>query len=52
MWTDAQDTEDLDLASVTTRDELAARLRIVHRRADSPSPRTLEARTRRDTPPR
>ena len=46
---DAQDTEDLDLASVTTRDELAARLRIVHRRADSPSPRTLEARTRRDT---
>jgi hypothetical protein len=46
---DAQDTEDLDLASVTTREELAMRLRIVHRRADSPSPRTLEARTRHDT---
>jgi hypothetical protein len=46
---DAQGTEDLDLASVATREELAARLRIVHRRADSPSPRRLEARTRHDT---
>jgi transcriptional regulator with XRE-family HTH domain len=39
-------TEDLDLASVTTYGELAEFLRIVHLRADKPSFRSLEARTR------
>jgi transcriptional regulator with XRE-family HTH domain len=44
-------TKDLDLASVTTHDELTARLQTVHLRADSPSLRELEARTRhRGTP--
>jgi transcriptional regulator with XRE-family HTH domain len=44
-------TEDLDLASVTTYEELAALLRTVHLRADRPSLRTLEARTRHDVTP-
>lgn len=39
-------TSDLDLASVTTREDLAALLRTVHLRADRPSLRTLEMRTR------
>lgn len=39
-------TDDLDLASVNTREELAALLRTVHLRADSPSTRWLEAQTR------
>ena len=43
---DAPYTEDLDLASVSTRHELAVLLRIVHIRADKPSTRALEARTR------
>jgi transcriptional regulator with XRE-family HTH domain len=48
---DAPYTEDLDLASVTTHGELAAFLQKVHLRADRPSLRTLEARTRHDQPP-
>jgi hypothetical protein len=43
---DASYTEHLDLASITTRSELAEFLRIVHLRADKPSFRSLEARTR------
>ena len=37
---------DLDLDAVSTRDDLASLLRTVHVRADEPSLRTLEARTR------
>jgi transcriptional regulator with XRE-family HTH domain len=48
---DASYTEHLDLASVTTRSELAEFLRIVHLRADQPSFRSLEARTRHDLTP-
>lgn len=48
---DAPYTDDLDLASVTTRGELAALLRTVHLRADRPSLRSLEARTRHDETP-
>lgn len=48
---DAPYTEDLDLASVTTYGELAALLQTVHLRADRPSLRTLEARTRHDETP-
>ena len=48
---DAPYTEDLDLASVTTQEELAALLKTVHVRADQPSLRTLEARTRHDETP-
>jgi transcriptional regulator with XRE-family HTH domain len=44
-------TDDLDLASVTTRAGLAALLRIVHTRADSPPLRRLEAQTRHDATP-
>ncbi len=44
-------TDDLDLASVTTRADLAALLRTVHLRADSPSMRRLEAQTRHDATP-
>jgi len=44
-------TEDLNLASVTIYGELAALLRTVHLRADRPSLRTLEARTRHDETP-
>lgn len=39
-------TDDLDLASVNNREDLAALLRTVHLRADSPSTRWLEAQTR------
>jgi len=48
---DAPHTEDLDLASVTTRGKLAEFLQIVHVRADHPSLRVLEARTRRGPDP-
>jgi len=44
-------TEDLDLARVTTQEELAALLQTVYLRADRPSLRTLEARTRHDETP-
>jgi hypothetical protein len=43
---DAPYTDDLDLGAVNTRVDLAAQLRLVHLRADSPSMRTLEVRTR------
>jgi hypothetical protein len=43
---DAPFTGDLDLDAVSTRDELIARLKTVHVRADAPSLRTLETRTR------
>lgn len=43
---DAPYTADLDLASITTRDELAKLLRTVHIRAGQPSLRELEAQTR------
>lgn len=39
-------TDDLDLTSVSSRDELAALLRVVYVRADKPSLRDLEVRTR------
>jgi len=48
---DAPYTGDLDLGAVSTRDDLAALLRTVHIRADKPSLRTLEARTRHTTAP-
>jgi hypothetical protein len=48
---DAPYTDDLDLSAVSTRDDLAALLRTVHVRADKPSLRTLEARTRRSRTP-
>lgn len=48
---DAPNTEDLDFASVITRGELAALLRTVRLKADSPSLRTLEARTKHDKTP-
>ena len=48
---DAPHTEDLDLASTTTPEKLAELLRTVHRRADKPSLRTLEARTRHEKTP-
>ena len=48
---DAPYTEDLNLASVTTRRDLAALLQTVHLRADKPSLRTLEVRTRHDVAP-
>jgi len=48
---DAPYTGDLDLAAVNTRDDLAELLRTVHVRADKPSLRTLEARTRHTTSP-
>jgi transcriptional regulator with XRE-family HTH domain len=44
-------TGDLDLASVQTRAQLASLLRTVHVRADRPSLRVLEAKTRRDPAP-
>lgn len=44
-------TSDLDLASVTTREELAALLVQVRLRADQPSLRALEARTRHGPTP-
>ena len=39
-------TEDIGVSSAQTRDHLAALLRVVHVRADRPSLRMLEARTR------
>lgn len=39
-------TEDIDVSSVLTRDDLAAMLRVVHIRADRPSLRALEAEAR------
>jgi len=44
-------TEDLDLASVTIFRQLAELLHTVYLRADRPSLRTLEARTRHDKTP-
>jgi transcriptional regulator with XRE-family HTH domain len=44
-------TGDLDLDAVSTRDDLVGLLRIVHIRADKPSLRTLEARTRHSATP-
>ena len=44
-------TGDLDAASVQTRGQLAALLRTVHVRADRPSLRVLEARTRHEPAP-
>lgn len=48
---DAPYTSDLDLASVATREELAALLVKVRLRADQPSLRALEARTRHGPTP-
>jgi transcriptional regulator with XRE-family HTH domain len=48
---DAPQTDDLDLASVTTRDGLFAVLQTVYLRADRPSLRVLEARTRHGATP-
>jgi transcriptional regulator with XRE-family HTH domain len=48
---DAPSTEDLDLASATSQGELAEFLRTVYLRADKPSFRSLEARTRHDSTP-
>jgi transcriptional regulator with XRE-family HTH domain len=48
---DAPYTGDLNLATVTTRIELAGLLRTVHLRADRPSLRTLEAKTRHSVSP-
>jgi transcriptional regulator with XRE-family HTH domain len=44
-------TGDLDLNAVSTRDDLVSLLKTVHIRADKPSLRILEARTRRSTTP-
>jgi transcriptional regulator with XRE-family HTH domain len=44
-------TDDLDIASVNAWDELSALLRTVHLRADKPSLRTLEARSRHGAAP-
>lgn len=44
-------TEDLDLASVNAWEELRALLRTVHARADKPSLRTLEVRSRHGATP-
>lgn len=48
---DAPYTGDLDLTAVTTRSELAELLRTVHLRADRPSLRALEAKTRHSVSP-
>lgn len=48
---DAPYTGDLNLGAVSTRDDLAVQLRTVHVRADKPSLRTLESRTRHTTTP-
>jgi hypothetical protein len=48
---DAPYIGDLDLGAVNTRDELAALLQMVRIRADKPSLRTLEARTRHTASP-
>jgi transcriptional regulator with XRE-family HTH domain len=44
-------TDDLDLASVNGWEELSSLLRTVHLRADKPSLRTLEARSRHSATP-
>src|SRR5690348_9607957 len=44
-------TVDLDISSARTRSQLAALLRTIHLRADRPSLRTLEARTRYESTP-
>jgi transcriptional regulator with XRE-family HTH domain len=44
-------TSDLDITSAPSRSHLAALLRTIHLRADRPSLRTLEARTRHDSTP-
>lgn len=44
-------TDDLDIASVNSWEELSALLRMVHLRADKPSLRTLEARSRHGATP-
>lgn len=44
-------TDDLDLNAVRTREDLAEVLRTVHIRADRPSLRTLETRTRHSATP-
>jgi transcriptional regulator with XRE-family HTH domain len=44
-------TQDLDLASVNAWEEFSALLRTVHLRADKPSLRTLEARSRHSATP-
>ena len=44
-------TGDLDLSAVNTRDDLAGLLKTVHLRADRPSLRSLEARTRHTANP-
>jgi transcriptional regulator with XRE-family HTH domain len=44
-------TDDLDIASVNAWEELSALLRTVHLRADKPSLRTLEARSRHSATP-
>lgn len=48
---DALDTSDLNLGAVSTYDDLAALLQEVYVRADKPSLRTLEARTRHGPTP-
>jgi transcriptional regulator with XRE-family HTH domain len=48
---DAPQTDDLELAAVTTRDGLLALLQTVYLRADRPSLRVLEARTRHGAVP-
>ncbi len=48
---DAPSTDDLDLRGVNTPDDLAARLRTVHLRADKPSLRKLETSTRHKANP-
>jgi hypothetical protein len=48
---DAPYLDDLDLASVTTREELATLLQTVRLRAGKPSLRTLEARARHSATP-
>lgn len=48
---DAPFTGDLDLDAALTREQLAACLRIVHRRADRPSLRSLAIKTRHDATP-
>jgi transcriptional regulator with XRE-family HTH domain len=45
---DAPFTEDLDLNSVITHEDLAGLLRTVHVRADKPSLRSIELKTRHD----
>lgn len=51
MDDDAPFTGDLNLEAVTTHDQLSMLLRTVHVRADKPSLRTLETRTRHATTP-